>query len=742
MSYTLLFFLLFVLLTVFTVALLRFNTKVKLFLLMFFAFVLNVYIRFGFGRYFTTFDESYYLFLISDRYFYLEWPFSGFVLPFLLGKVSAMLNLQPLSVVWGFSILTFVLYVPTIYWFYRKLKLSRKTALFSVLTLFLSSYYIWSGIEVRPQEVGALLGVIATGHYITTIENRTRFNVIVLPVLFVLLALSHILSFFLFSMLLLFYTVYVFLAGKISEFGKLYFVLSFSILLGLVIVLWFPPYDRMVEAVIWMVNNMRLLNLSITLQHFRIMVIIGYVSGIVLLWLLTFLLSRSILRLWNFFKIITCKFFTPLLLLAAFGGGIALYLQFMLNAQAYSKVYGGSLLTFIFFQLGNMFFGLLFIYSFFRRIRDGKFLTFDVLALSWIIIGGLMLLLSFMMPKGTGGWGFNNWLIRVLQYFPIFGAPLVAYVLMEHLNEIHKRTFHANIVFLLSTLIVVSTLNVARISPFYNYEGVITDEFMDIVSYCQDNGCLLAWDRHSEFKDFVITNFFRAYLPGIRFITGNENCSYLTFSSDSFRVYKTMFFTLTFESLAEYSSFLLRTSGNLKSPDQRSELEYSMKLLGSIYSISPVNDLECHEIFSSKEPVILVGVEMNDCTKKLIASNSLPVFITSNKMITPFKEYPFYPPRENWWNVTEGYFVIQVIENYQNTPILVIFGTDIDSTVAGIWYFVKEVYPNLIDKYANVHYIFGKWIEKDYKVWKGLKFAPNDVNGFSEGDEIEILEIN
>ena len=747
---------LFILSTVIIIVWPKGGRTTKLVTLMFFAIVINFYIRFGFERYFTAFDESYYLFLVSNKYFYPQWPFSGFTLPFILSRISNILNLSPLVTIVSFSLIMFTLYIPSIYWFYRKLDLPTNLALLSVLTLFISSYYIWGGMEVRPQLLGVLLGILLTAYYIDVLKNPKPRDFLILPTLFTVLALSHILSFFLYSVLLMLLTFQLFLSQKLSleQFKRRYLLLSISILVGIILILWFPPYERMVDAIIWIVENMKFLSkFSFAFEHFKITTIGMYLMGIIVLWVLASPLStwrKELNDAWSIIETLVRRLFIPVLSLAIIAWMTAIYVQFMLNADSYTSMYKNSPLVFLFFQAGNIFFGLVFIYAILSKIRDRKFSLPEILALLWILMGAVLLIFSMAMPtSSTGGWRFNNWLIRVLMYFPVFGAPVVTEILAEDFNRLQSKIHQTSVqwpqiimVLLMTVLILVSVLNVSRPPQFYSYDVTINEEILDIARYCSSNNInFLTWENSSELRTFMTINIFRAYCPEARFVSWNSSYPYIVMSSDSFRVYSTDYLTSTFKALIQYSSYLIRTSGS-ETPDKEAELKYSTDLLGGIYSVSLANDLECQEILDSQEPLILIGADSNKCTQPLIKSGALPVIITSTEIRTPINTYVRPQSSDKWWDVEWGYFVIQIIQTPKNTPILVIAGTDVDSTIAGVWYFVNKIYPNITnDKYKNSHYIVGKWTESDHKVWNDLKFNPNDKNGFSPGDKIQIIEI-
>ncbi|ADT85099.1 carboxypeptidase-like regulatory domain-containing protein [Thermococcus barophilus] len=95
-----------------------------------------------------------------------------------------------------------------------------------------------------------------------------------------------------------------------------------------------------------------------------------------------------------------------------------------------------------------------------------------------------------------------------------------------------------------------------------------------------------------------------------------------------------------------------------------------------------------------------------------------------------------------WWNVTEGYFIIQLFTDENSGALVVtIYGTDADSTAAGAYYFLTEVYPN-IAAYNSISYIVGKWEDTEAGADIPLPGANlGDTSGFSAGDTITVIFI-
>lgn len=144
-------------------------------------------------------------------------------------------------------------------------------------------------------------------------------------------------------------------------------------------------------------------------------------------------------------------------------------------------------------------------------------------------------------------------------------------------------------------------------------------------------------------------------------------------------------------------------------------------------------------VLTASDVVIAVGgpaVNPVTATYESIA----PVHMVQNGtqwvIVTPNESFTWAPPTP-WWNVTEGYFIIQLFEDNQTGALIVtIYGTDADSTAAGAYYFLTSIYPN-IDSYTNVSYFVGLWQDTEPGADVPL-MAADDTSGFSAGDTIFI----
>ena len=100
---------------------------------------------------------------------------------------------------------------------------------------------------------------------------------------------------------------------------------------------------------------------------------------------------------------------------------------------------------------------------------------------------------------------------------------------------------------------------------------------------------------------------------------------------------------------------------------------------------------------------------------------------------------------EEDWEADEGYFVIQFFEDPETRgPVLSIYGTNPDSTVAGVYHFAYEIYPRT-NRYKRIQYVIGKWEDDEesgtdlpiFLLMNDEELEDKEVNGFSRDDEIK-----
>ncbi|WP_148221095.1 hypothetical protein [Thermococcus barophilus] len=713
------------------------NCKAKLGIIAIVSLVVTYYIRVGFGRYFTTIDESYYISLIGNPVWYKTSIVSGFVVPFLLHSIRILLGIDPVSLVVYYSLAFAVLYVGIIYWAYTRVGISKKYSTISLAVLFVSSFYIWSFIQIRPQQLGILVGLSIVSLFMSIKPNKMFF--IIMPVLFTLLIFTHIFSFFLFSILLMAYFVLVFIKSESSEeVFKKFLGISFAVLIAWLAFLSFPYSSRTIRTLVWLLNSMpQFDNFQLLLNYFSSLSTFAYIMLVFLIYHAgKFLHSRylnDLVNLWESLRGILIKFSLQIIFLALIFLSVGFYIQFKLGASTYTKIYRGSVLTLVFFQLGNIFFGFMFVRGFLDKLKDNTLTEFDIMAIIWIFIGIAMLFISFFMPKGSAIWGFSNWMVRVAQYFVIFAAPTVTYALYKDIKAMGLSHLKLAISILISVLIVISMINTARPPQIYDYDIVWSDEMIDVAKEVRLSNTLMFRYNVSPYLKFAMENLLKAYGKPVEITQGSS----IVLSSDAIYVYGSNYHPLSLGFFSKKRGPVIVILGT-SNPKVK---QYFTTLLNKEFPALIIGEIDnCEMYIKQGYPLIVMGGKLaNKCTQLLEKNRAMLVYMDKDSVVTPYFTYSVPSPKKEWWNVNEGLFVIQAVK-YHGAPILIIEGTNIDATVAGVWYFVNKVSQD-IEKYKNTYYIVGKWIESDNKVLRFLKFDPNDNNGFSEGDTVEIIEI-
>ncbi|ASJ08349.1 hypothetical protein A3L11_03520 [Thermococcus siculi] len=693
-----------------------------------------LYVRLSFGRYFTTIDESYYVSLLGDPRWYRTSIVSGYVTPFLLHVFRSLFATPVDEVVW-YSAIAAVVYILLIFWVYKAVGLSSRHSLISLLILLMTPLYIWSVIQVRPQQAGLLVGLLIIALFVRLKPGKALF--FGGSALYVLLVFSHVLSFIVYSLLLVSYLSVLVLFGEEMAYRKKYLVLAGSVILSWIVFLLFPYSRPILKNMTWLFNNLFHVGLSVKAfsalsAGMLVILLLGwYLILIHIPGRLTGTLSAivgSMEKVEDAYRRVDHKLFALLALMLVFG---VLYVQFMLGAQVYARVYQGSPLALLLFQMGNLVFALLYLRGVFLSTIRGRFGDLELLSLLMIPIAGAFLLVSFFMPRGNGIWGFHNWLIRALQYFVPLAAPLVGRQIMEDVDSANIEWERVLVSVFLALIIMISVLNTARIPGVYDYDAVWSHELVEL---CGDfGGIYVPRGESSLYSSFVENNLLKACGNGLSL----DERGPLVVSSDGFYISPTRYSTLTigeFGGLAsDYAGRLVVMSGG-----DAFRSSYVVSLLpGSVFLPLDPDDCPLGKPWLSRPVLLIGGPVSNPCTRELEKVGALKVGLGNNYVTTLHSAYSI-PAPEKWWDVREGLFVIHSLR-YKGVPILLVEGTNLDATLAGVYYLMNAVYPRM-GYYGSVHYIVGKWEETDGMVIDAAKGVPTDTNGFSPGDRITVLE--
>lgn len=708
--------------------------KLPLLIVSFLFMALVFYIRVGFGRYFTTIDESYYVSLLGNTEWYRTSIVSGYLTPFFLHVLRPFFS-TPVSEILGYSIAMSVIYTLFLFVIYLVIGLSSKRAVISTIVVLMTPLYLWSVIQVRPQQVGLLVGLFIVALFVRMKPGWKLFVISVL--LYTLLIFSHVLSYLIYSSLLLLY-LSISIVKDGEDYKRKYWILAGSIIISWVAFVIFPYSVPILKNMTWLLNSIAHTKLSygafsMAFLVVMVMVIVGLYLALNVLrehlnraWSSMFLSAeRYLIRLYD---MVSRRFFALLVFLVIL---VVVYIQFKLGMSVYTHVYGGSMLAILFFQMGNLVFALLYVWGVLQGIKEGHFGNFEILSLLMLFTAGTFLVLSFFMPRGNGIWGFHNWFIRGLQYFIPLSAPIVSFPLLADF-DFGETTKKFAVSVLIALLIIISTLNTARVPGIYDYTAVWSHELLGLCG--EVNGVYIPRIELSPYAYFVDNNLLETCGSTLSKDPGN---SLFVAASDGFYVQPSQYSSLTIgyfgRLVSMANNILVISSGSIS----RNSYVFSMFRDATFVHVTPRGSCSLSDLITNRPVLIIGGPASNPCTIRLEKLGTLGIKVGSNYVVTFTSTYRV-PSPDKWWESKEGLFVILSL-SYHGVPIMVVEGTNLDATLAGVYYLTNEIYPNIVD-YDSTHYLVGKWSDTDGIVISAAKETPEDTHGFSPRDKITILE--
>ena len=710
----------------------RAGYRTQLLFLITFSAVVTLYIRIGFGRYFTTIDESYYVSLLGSPNWYISSIVSGYLTPVFLHLFRPLFDTPVDEVIW-YSVLMMMVYPGVIFVSYNRLGISKEHSLLAILILFVTPLYIWGAIQIRPQQLGLIIGFIMT---VFLLKETGKRRTLIVPILYVLLVFSHVLSFIVYSLVLVLYIlVRVLIYGDVEAIAA-YRVLAVSVVISWGSFLVFPYSYPLIKNMNWISN--RVTGLELSPMSFSILSFGFLVVALLLIYFfivqfhgelafLSRIIRRMLMRISENAGENVSPIFALVALIVLFG---LLYVQFQLGYKIYTQVYRDSVLTLLLFQAGNLFFAIMYLRGILGTFRYRKASTMDILSVCMVPIALFFLVISFLMPAGKGIWGFHNWLIRALQYFVLFAAPVVARVIKSDMS-FRIGTRRILVPMLVGLLITVSILNTARVPAVYNYDAVWS---LELPSLCSEGGIYLQRFDVSMYSHFVESNLIKACGGILAFNMSGD----VDQASDGFYRYLNKASPVT---IGEFIDALYRGGEQpvIIAGKNAQLVMYVASLFSipSIIQISPEDECPVDSIFPGQEVILIGGPLVNPCTRKLEGEGVFKFSLTPSSVITPSRAYQVATP-DPWWNSSEGLFVLYAVR-YEGKHIIVVGGTNADSTVAGVYYFVNRI-ASSPEKYGSVSYVVGKWKETDGTVIAALRGSLRDSNGFSPADSITVLE--
>jgi len=395
-------------------------------------------------------DEALYVLIIKDVINGMDPPVSGpcFVYLILFFKYMTGWSVDSITALFGLFVGSVFLLV--LYFIYRKIGASLEDAILSSVFVLGTSYFLWPMIEARPQQLGMLL--VLTGGSLYYLYMKKGEHLVPFLVICLLTFIFHILSFIVLGTLVLLMWWSYYLQDK-GQMKKVIWPAMMLIAGMLIFISPFPLYSSMNGGVKWMLANS---HIDFILKDYVIPLILSIT--VIISVLLTYYMKKK--RVMERFLDL-CRnntvIIVPVFIVALF---IILTVQFILNKDVHSSKYRGSLLLFLLMQAGNLVFGGLFLKGYFSYIRKGQFDDPYFRFVSILMFMGMIsILFSLFLPIN-----FNNWAIRIMNYWTLFAVPLVS----REVIRMHPR-LRLIIVLVLPLLIMVSLLNISRDQSIFGY---------------------------------------------------------------------------------------------------------------------------------------------------------------------------------------------------------------------------------------------------------------------------------
>lgn len=333
-------------------------------------------------------------------------------------------------------------------------------AFICVLMLLSSSYFIWPMIEGRPQQFGFLLMVVVLYLYYRQLLNASLFQFVALILLSSVLFYYHILSFIFF----------------ISIASMLWFWLYINKQCSLLSIL-LPVFVLCVSVFVFTETEGVYYRLYMNLFSFHLKDINLQLAGIGIGLLIStaFLLQKQILYLVNLFRTaLYSKYFVALLIIFSFA---ALMIQLYLLGSDVLYFYRDSIIIFIVFQLGNLFFLVCYFFGLYYLNKQDKVNQFFVVgSVLFLILAVFSMLISFYL-------GDKNLLIRLLSYWVLLASPVASVAFVKFYQ------FHRGFLVVLPSAIILSIILSSKSEYFFNFEFHWDSDDIEAVNWaCQHHG--------------------------------------------------------------------------------------------------------------------------------------------------------------------------------------------------------------------------------------------------------------
>lgn len=391
-------------------------------------------------------DEAIYIDILTSEGGGKYHPVSGPGFRYLVLFIHDITSIEIAKIVAGFATLVCMIYLIPLFLVYDHIQDRIKNAGLACVFLLITSYFLWPMLEGRPQQVGMLIYFVSVVMFYFYLHEK-KFQIVFI-ILFFIAFVYHLLTFMLIST-----SVFLIWWWEYSRNRSDIKTLTFPAIVFLICLASLVPgllYEKMVGSIVWTFEHSALEPIA----HPIFIVVVALVPFFLLTLIGAFLRKRDILdRAMD----LTKKYSKQISIVVAIAVVLAIVIQYWINSETYSYKYRNNFMLFILFQLGNVAFGIAFIAGLYKFLkRDEKPNVFLQASLSLMVVGGAIIIPSLVLPVG-----FNNWFIRVINYWTLMAAP-IALISLEYVPKRFKRY----LVVLIPLLFVLSLININK-DPFF-----------------------------------------------------------------------------------------------------------------------------------------------------------------------------------------------------------------------------------------------------------------------------------
>ncbi|MCG6877630.1 MAG: hypothetical protein LJE96_00500 [Deltaproteobacteria bacterium] len=393
----------------------------------------------------------------------LAWPISGPLYVKLINFLHQQCHLPILTAVPLMASLVSTLLPVFLYFGYVSILGGKTTdSALSCLILLSSSYFLWSMLEGRPQQLCLLFLFLAAVFYHEYLADNSFKAFIAFFIFYVIVFAYHILSFFVLSLLI----AIMWYVGYLNGSASLYKLSSLIIPLIICALLFFHPHSFYASTLSGIKHY--------HLKHVNLPVFFSLAFGAFGLLLL---FKQKIARAVHIgLKWGQSAIFMGMAFLLSIG---VLVFQYILIEKTITDFYAGSLAKFIVFQSGNIFFGLMYFVGLHILAKSPqkslRFFVITSLGLTWITL--LFTFLSFFL-------GSKNWGIRLINFWVVFAAPVVAVAWVKAAGSAKIA-----VVLLLSFFMAVSLIHSSKDADLFRFEYIWEkDDIAAIEWLCRHEG--------------------------------------------------------------------------------------------------------------------------------------------------------------------------------------------------------------------------------------------------------------